>query len=986
MFPVLYLTLELPKRIINDAISAKTVPIDVLGFQIGQVQFLAMLCAAFLISVVGHGLMKMRINTMKGILAERMLRRLRYSLITRILRFPPSYFKRTSQGELVSMVTAESEQLGGMMGDAISQPVLQAGQMLTILAFLFVQSVWFALAAIALIPLQAWLIPRMQRQINLLNRSRVKEVRKLASEIGETAAGAVQLRRNGAVRYRSAMISARLGVLFHIRFQIYQKKFFMKFVNNFITQLTPLLFYSFGGYLVISHNLTLGALVAALAAHKDLSAPWKELLDYYNQVQEAALRWVVVTERFAPAGMIDEALFDGTPDDIPRLAGPIELDQLTLRSADGAVVLRDITLTLPPGISVAIGVENEDDRRAIAELLTREVSPVAGAIRIAGQDLSGLHQGVIAARIGYASSRPFIVQGSLGTNVMAPLMTEPDLARADAATEQIRLAAMQESIRAGNSPDPLGVGWIDPARAALTSEKDVRAWWLDLTEALDAERFLFARGLEEKFSPQDDPELAQRLVALRPVVASRLASGGLDAIFYPFDPTRYNPALPVAGNLLFAVPQDRITEEALVDQTDFLQLLRKLNLERELVDLSRDVVEMLSQTFGMDGTDHPLFRKLRLDPATYGRAVALLEKADRASGQVLNDHELAQMLAVPFEISAEQIGPAFSDEMKDRIVRLRQSASGFLKTQAVGLFTPLDPDAFSPGLSVLENVIFGKISEAAGGGTDQLKDAVLKILQENGLRRAVTNLIYDLPTDLGGANLTTLVAEAMDLTRAAIKRPDVLILDQCLASYDQTARNAAFDRLRRLLPETTIIHLMNRIDDPGNFDRHFEIRYTQIVGTGVESAGTEDNTASADLTKKLRLLETTDLFSGLDRKQLRLLAFGARWYTAPAGTYIFHKNDDPSDGAYLVSEGEAGLYLPLEGSAEQLIATAVRGSLVGELGLIRNEPRSLSMKVHADVTALRISAEAFLSVVEHDAATAFKLLQVVAGYVSQNND
>jgi CRP-like cAMP-binding protein len=44
------------------------------------------------------------------------------------------------------------------------------------------------------------------------------------------------------------------------------------------------------------------------------------------------------------------------------------------------------------------------------------------------------------------------------------------------------------------------------------------------------------------------------------------------------------------------------------------------------------------------------------------------------------------------------------------------------------------------------------------------------------------------------------------------------------------------------------------------------------------------------------------------------------------------------------------------------------------------------MKAHTDVTALRISAEAFLSVVQHDAPTAFRLLQVVAGYVTQNSN
>jgi len=173
---LLYLTLELPKRIINDAIGAQSRPINFHGFEIGQITFLALLCTAFLIAVLLHGMLKMRINTMKGVLAERMLRRSRYHLISRILRFPKPYFQRTSQGELVSMVTSESEPLGGMMGDAISQPVLQAGQMLTILSFLFLQSLWFGLAAIALIPVQAWLIPKLQKQVNLLNKERIKEV------------------------------------------------------------------------------------------------------------------------------------------------------------------------------------------------------------------------------------------------------------------------------------------------------------------------------------------------------------------------------------------------------------------------------------------------------------------------------------------------------------------------------------------------------------------------------------------------------------------------------------------------------------------------------------------------------------------------------------------------------------------------------------------------------------------------------------------
>jgi ABC-type multidrug transport system fused ATPase/permease subunit len=220
-FPLLYVSLELPKRIINDAIGGSGNDVSLLGLSLSQIQFLLVLCFGFLLAVLANGLLKMQLNTMKGVLAERLLRRFRFQLLTRILRFPRPFFRTTSQGELVSMVTSEAEPMGRLMGDMLSQPVFQAGQMMTILIFLFAQSFWFGLASVALIPLQAWIIPKLQRQINLLNKARIQEVRKLAADIGETAVGVSDIRINGGLRNRMSLFSDRLGSLFGIRLAIY---------------------------------------------------------------------------------------------------------------------------------------------------------------------------------------------------------------------------------------------------------------------------------------------------------------------------------------------------------------------------------------------------------------------------------------------------------------------------------------------------------------------------------------------------------------------------------------------------------------------------------------------------------------------------------------------------------------------------------------------------------------------------------------------
>src|SRR5579884_2076698 len=57
-FPILYLSLDLPKLIVNDAIGGKHFPHAVLGVELGQVPYLLLLCGAFLGLVVINGWFK----------------------------------------------------------------------------------------------------------------------------------------------------------------------------------------------------------------------------------------------------------------------------------------------------------------------------------------------------------------------------------------------------------------------------------------------------------------------------------------------------------------------------------------------------------------------------------------------------------------------------------------------------------------------------------------------------------------------------------------------------------------------------------------------------------------------------------------------------------------------------------------------------------------------------------------------------------------
>ena len=75
--PLIYLGLEIPKLIINNALGGEGVPSQVMGFEIDRLEFLLLLCFGYLLLAIINGALKYIMNVYRGSLGERMLRRFR---------------------------------------------------------------------------------------------------------------------------------------------------------------------------------------------------------------------------------------------------------------------------------------------------------------------------------------------------------------------------------------------------------------------------------------------------------------------------------------------------------------------------------------------------------------------------------------------------------------------------------------------------------------------------------------------------------------------------------------------------------------------------------------------------------------------------------------------------------------------------------------------------------------------------------------------
>ncbi|HEV8438739.1 MAG TPA: cyclic nucleotide-binding domain-containing protein [Methylomirabilota bacterium] len=99
--------------------------------------------------------------------------------------------------------------------------------------------------------------------------------------------------------------------------------------------------------------------------------------------------------------------------------------------------------------------------------------------------------------------------------------------------------------------------------------------------------------------------------------------------------------------------------------------------------------------------------------------------------------------------------------------------------------------------------------------------------------------------------------------------------------------------------------------------------------------------------------------------------------TFKPGDAIFQEGDDPKGEAFMIHLGKVEIRKMINGE-NRLLTVQSKGSLLGELGLFRNAPRSASAVAVEDVTLLVIPANRLDHMVRTNPALALALIRDLA--------
>ena len=842
-----YATLDLPKTIINQPIMGKgfaspdsTVAFlrfefklpDFLGgelvrvsngFELERTAYLLALTFTFLFFIVVSGLIKFQINTMKGWMGERMLRRLRYNLFDHILRFPLSHFRRVKSAEMATMIKDDVEPLGGFVGEALITPLYLGGQALTALFFILFQHIYLGMVAFGMVLVQAVIIPRLRRRLLVLSRERQIAARQLAGRIAECVDGVVEIHAHDTSNYERAAFSARLGRLFLIRFEHFQRKFLIKFLNNLLSQITPFLFYLVGGYLAIVGRLDIGALVAVIAAYKDLPGPVKELIDWDQERMDTGIRYAQVIEQFSVDDLASAAQQELM--DAPQLPsqGQVRANNLSLLDESGAKIVDGVSFEMDMSQHVAIVGSAGSGAGDLAQLLARLQVPAGGTIEMGGIDITRAPEAVTGRAIGYVGSASYLFPVSVRENLVYSLKHRPVTAATyDGEARHLRDRQSREAARAGNSTLDIEAEWLDYEAAGVGGSAEMDARILEIIKTVDLEETVFEIGLRSAVGAVRTPGLEENILHARDTMRERLGRPELMELVERFDPQLYNRNATMAENLLFGTPVGRTFD---IDNLALNPYVRKLlddtGLSSDLLKVGHKLAETMLELFSALPPGHELFERFSF--IAYDDLPKVKEILTRVASLGLDrvsEVDRSLLLALPFKLVVTKHRLGLVDEtMETRILEARRLFASGLPQELRSAIEFFDPQRYNGAASLQDNILFGKIASSQAGGSGQIGALMRQILDELQLRPLVLTIGLGYQVGTGGARLSITDRQKVAIGRALLKRPSVLILDQAAAVLDPSAQNKLVSNVLEARSGSCVFWVLNRVDLANRFSQ-----------------------------------------------------------------------------------------------------------------------------------------------------------------------
>jgi ABC-type bacteriocin/lantibiotic exporter with double-glycine peptidase domain len=275
VFLIELVPLELQRRIVNGAVEGR------------PFGFIGLLCVIYVVVMGAQGGLKLVMNVYRGSVTEAANQRLRIQVNSPATGASASAAAPGGEGVKISIIVSEVESIGGFVGASFSEPMLNAGILLSILGYMIFTQPWLALVALLIFCPQLLFIPFLQDAINLRTKQRIQTMRALSVDIVNEAAEREGVRTHQTFRRRIANV-------YRLNMEIFRRKFGMNFLMNLLYHLGIVGILGMGGWLVLQGKTEVGTIVAFISGLNRMNDPWNDLVDFFRNLTNTGLKFRMI--------------------------------------------------------------------------------------------------------------------------------------------------------------------------------------------------------------------------------------------------------------------------------------------------------------------------------------------------------------------------------------------------------------------------------------------------------------------------------------------------------------------------------------------------------------------------------------------------------------------------------------------------------------------------------------------------------------------
>ncbi|MCW3034667.1 MAG: transporter ATP-binding protein [Solirubrobacterales bacterium] len=400
---------------------------------------LVIVVVAFLASALLVWLMTYVQTYLVGWVGQRALADLRIRIFKHLQTLPIGFYESRPAGVLISRMTNDVEALDSLVTDSVVT-LFQAGLTLVgTVGILLYLDVKLALITFCVLPLllagslwfrivSAGAFRRTRETIGAITAelqeslSGVRIVRSFAQE----PAHATRFRELNADNQDANMTTVKLNAVYFPSVEM-------------LSGLAVAVIVLYGGLQAVNGHITVGTVVAFVAALSNLFEPIQQLSQLYATYQSgmAALEKIF-------------QLLDVRPDltdrrdaiELERIRGEVHFEDVSFAYAkrrgdeetgEAVLALEHVDLTIPPGQTVALVGATGAGKSTMAKLVARFYDPTGGRVLVDGHDLRDVSSRALRSQMGIVPQEAFLFSGTVGENIA--------FGRPGASPEQIRAAA-----------------------------------------------------------------------------------------------------------------------------------------------------------------------------------------------------------------------------------------------------------------------------------------------------------------------------------------------------------------------------------------------------------------------------------------------------------------------------------------------------------------------------------------------------------------